>query len=360
MLRDGWKVPDMQSLQWHRATHAVQPRLMEQGAWYIAGAAFAFVIPYVFSSLLDLTNNLYYLVYFSAALAFLGLYTTATALDVRALFSRNWRASLAFGVLAALFLVVSVLRREDATPHPSGLELLFSIVWRGLTYGLVDALLLTAFPVAVALAIIDGRVDTLARHMAFAALAIGLSMGITATYHLGYEQYREDGLSAPETGNTIIGLPAFLSANPLGSLVAHASMHVTADIHAYETAVYLPPQTAARGGAGFPAEVQLTEADNGRQVQLARDGQLIIALASNPSTGYGWTLLGEAPAFIRLDGEPRFLPAGSTLPLPGAPGTQVFTFVAAAEGSGKLGLGYLRPFESLPPLRTFTVDVKVR
>jgi hypothetical protein len=66
---------------------------------------------------------------------------------------------------------------------------------------------------------------------------------ITATYHLGYEQFREDGVAGPETGNTIISLPAIVTANPAGAVVAHAAMHVTAVTHAYETDLYLPPQT---------------------------------------------------------------------------------------------------------------------
>jgi hypothetical protein len=46
-------------------------------------------------------------------------------------------------------------------------------------------------------------------------------------------------------GNTIISVPSLLTANPVGSIIAHASMHVAADVHAYETDVFLPPQTDA-------------------------------------------------------------------------------------------------------------------
>jgi len=33
------------------------------------------------------------------------------------------------------------------------------------------------------------------------------------------------------------------TANPVGSIAAHISMHVTAVTHSYETNVFLPPQT---------------------------------------------------------------------------------------------------------------------
>jgi hypothetical protein len=33
------------------------------------------------------------------------------------------------------------------------------------------------------------------------------------------------------------------TVNPIGSIGAHISMHVTAVTHSYETTIFLPPQT---------------------------------------------------------------------------------------------------------------------
>ncbi len=66
-------------------------------------------------------------------------------------------------------------------------------------------------------------------------------MTMTAVYHLGYSQYREDAIGAPETGNTIISMPMLLTTNPIGSVVDHAAMHISAVAHSYETEVRLPP-----------------------------------------------------------------------------------------------------------------------
>jgi hypothetical protein len=68
-------------------------------------------------------------------------------------------------------------------------------------------------------------------------------MIVTATYHLGYPQYRQDGLGRPETGNVLISIPAFATANPVGSFVAHASQHIAAVTHAYESRIFNPPVT---------------------------------------------------------------------------------------------------------------------
>jgi len=351
----------MLSIPLPRATHALNVSGYGQIVWYAAGAAYAFMLPFVFSSILDLANEAYYAIYFAGAAAFLGVYATATKLDVVELFTRNWRWSLGIGVLVAAFLVSGVLQREDSTPHPDGLYFIFTIGWRGVVYGVVDALILTAFPVAVAYALFSSRLDRIIRKAGFAALALALSLMITATYHLGYEQFREDDVSGPETGNAIISIPAILTANPLGSVVAHASMHVAANIHAYETDLYLPPQTFVKAESEtYAAEVQLTGADSGSSVNLARNGTLIVALPSNPSTGYSWTVAGELPSTLRQEGEPRYVPAGSTEPVVGAGGTEVFTFTAVEAGNAKLELAYERPFDLAAQGRTFSVEVAVR
>lgn len=107
-----------------------------------------------------------------------------------------------------------------------------------------------------------------------------------------------------------------------------------------------------------PAEVQLTEPDNGTTVTLAADGTLIVALASNPSTGFSWAIVSPEPAYLELDGEPAFVPAGSTTPVVGAGGTEVFTLKATGAGTSTLMMEYNRT--TTPPEEpedTFTVTV---
>ncbi|HEX6031452.1 MAG TPA: hypothetical protein VFY90_08465 [Tepidiformaceae bacterium] len=235
----------MHAAEWgrHRESATIQHEHITQLGWYAGGVLLGFVVPFLFTSVFDLNHDLYYGIYFAAVGVFLGAYVRWTGLDVAELFRRNWKWSLVLGAIAAVLLVFNVYRREDATPRPDGAYFLFSLGWRGVLYGTVDALLLSAFPVAVAYALVSGRLDGIARKASFGALALGLTLVITATYHLGYEQYRDDGIGGPETGNAIISLPAILTANPLGSVIAHASMHVAADAHAYETDVFLPPKT---------------------------------------------------------------------------------------------------------------------
>jgi hypothetical protein len=209
--------------------------------WFGVGLIGAFLVPFVFSSLLELQHDIYYLIYFGFVGSFLYLYARWAALDARELLRRKLGWSAALGVLSAAFVVTNVLSRE-ATDHPSGAYFGFEIIWRGLAYGTVDALLLSAFPCLVAYGILGGNLAGALRKGAYAILGLLAILLITGIYHLGYEQFREDGVAGPEVGNTVISIPMLVTLNPAGSIIAHASMHVSAEVHSHETDLFLPPQ----------------------------------------------------------------------------------------------------------------------
>ncbi len=56
-------------------------------------------------------------------------------------------------------------------------------------------------------------------------------------------------------------------------------------------------------------EVQLSEADNSKTVEVAKGGKVIVSLASNPTTGYSWAVIAPEPTNLELEGEPKFVPA---------------------------------------------------
>lgn len=218
-----------------------------QITWFMAGLVFTFLVPFLFSSVLNLQHDLYLLVYFVAIALFLTAYVVETHTDVVDMWKRGWKLSLIIGAFAGAFVVMSVINRETATAHPSGLYFGFEMVWRGLLYGMFDALILTIFPGMVAFALVHRERDGMRRRIGFAALALVLVWTITATYHLGYAQYRTDGVSKPEVGNTVISVPMLVTVNPAGSVLAHASMHMAAVQHTYETTTLLPPKTTVPG-----------------------------------------------------------------------------------------------------------------
>ena len=149
------------------------------------------------------------------------------------------------GLVVAIVLVVNVFKTSAATARPHGAYFFFELAWRGVGYGAIDTLLLTVFPCFVAARLVHGRVDGLKGRIRFAAVTLPLVLVVTATYHLGYPQYRQDGVSRPETGNVLISIPTLATANPVGSVVAHVAQHVAAVEHAYESRIFNPPATAS-------------------------------------------------------------------------------------------------------------------
>jgi hypothetical protein len=215
---------------------------LTQIAWFGGITAIAFAIPFVGTSVLDLPHDIYLLMYFAGVASVLTLYVVATDFDVRGFVTQNWQLSAVIGLAASAFVVWNVFARNDATPRPDTAYLAFEFIWRGAAYGVVDAILLTAFPGAVAFSLMHRNVRGLVRRVSFAGLALVMVIAITGVYHLGFEQFREDGIVGPETGNTIISVPMLVSLNPAGSIAAHTAMHIAAVGHAYETDVFLPPR----------------------------------------------------------------------------------------------------------------------
>ncbi|HEY7149513.1 MAG TPA: hypothetical protein VH420_08710 [Gaiellaceae bacterium] len=216
-----------------------------QARWLAAAAIVGFTVPFVGSSLLGLQHDLYLGVYFVAVLALVWAYAVMTRLDLRATLARNWKLGVALAIVVGVLLVRNVFS-DAATPHPNGAYYWFELVWRGGIYGAVDALLLTVLPCLIVYRSLGGELRSWARRLAYLGASLALVVVMTAIYHVGYSQYRQDGVRAPETGNMIISVPMLLSANPIGSIADHAAMHIAAVRHTYETDVRLPPPASAR------------------------------------------------------------------------------------------------------------------
>ena len=193
--------------------------------------------------MLDLQHDLFYLVYFAVTIALVATYVRVEQVDVAEIFRQRWRWSLGIGVVLAGFLVFNVFNTSDATARPHGAYFVFELLWRGVGYGADRHAAADDLPLLRRL-----QAPARARRRAegklrFTALMLPLVLVITATYHWGYPQYRQDGLSRPETGNVLISIPTFATVNPVGSLVAHVSQHITAVTHAYESRIFNPPVT---------------------------------------------------------------------------------------------------------------------
>lgn len=225
-----------------QATHVARRRV-SQWSWLGWGLVVAFGVPFLFADLLELPRDLYYGLYMLFVAVFVGTWARVSELNVRAMFRRNWQWAVVLGTGCAGVLTFIVLRTEDATTHPRGLELAAAVVWRGVLYGVTDGVLLSVFPILAVFGAFAGRriLRRFRGKLAVGALALAVSLAFTATYHLGYPEFRGELMRKPVTGDVVWSVPTLVTLNPLGSPIAHAGLHVSAVLHSYDTETFLPP-----------------------------------------------------------------------------------------------------------------------
>jgi inhibitor of cysteine peptidase len=101
----------------------------------------------------------------------------------------------------------------------------------------------------------------------------------------------------------------------------------------------------------------LSKADNGKVVSVSEGSEVVIALPSNPTTGYDWIVVEQSSALPQPKSE--FIPPGSDNE--GAGGTRRLTWGSAGlSGEHKITLVYKRPQDQKqPPADTFTVTLRI-
>jgi hypothetical protein len=199
-----------------------------------------FLSSYLFAGLLRLPPIPYHLIYFVAVCAFITNYLRRTHLSVPGSLRRRLVPALLFGVLGGLALMQRILS-DPPSAGPSGLAFVWDVLWRGVIYGTVDGVLLSAFPWLVTWRALGGESSTPTKQAAIGALAFAGGLGMTSAYHLGYPEFRGPKLIQANVGNAIAALPTLLSRNPLASPLAHAILHVTAVVHNPHSDLFLPP-----------------------------------------------------------------------------------------------------------------------
>jgi hypothetical protein len=208
--------------------------------WIALGALVGLGSSFVFGDLLTLPVDLYYLVYFAIILIFFSIYIRKTKLRIKEWFSKRMVWSVLLGLIFGALMVQNVLSRPG-TERFTGAYLVWLIFWRGLVYGVIDGLLLSSFPWIITWRAFDVGRKPLGKKIAFGFLAWLFILVVTTAYHLGYSDFRSRKIIQPNIGNTIISIPTLVTANPIGSPITHAIMHITAIIHCPKTELFLPP-----------------------------------------------------------------------------------------------------------------------
>lgn len=103
----------------------------------------------------------------------------------------------------------------------------------------------------------------------------------------------------------------------------------------------------------------ITASDNGSEIRLRTGETLTVRLDSNPTTGYSWQVMEIDNTVLGQEGDPEYKADPGSGGLAGAGGEETTRFKALGAGKTTLTLGYMRPWEDLPPIETFRIQVVV-
>lgn len=95
-------------------------------------------------------------------------------------------------------------------------------------------------------------------------------------------------------------------------------------------------------------------------VSVTAGQEFLIALPSNPTTGYSWTAKSSSGA-VTVWGSAYQAPVATAKPLMGAGGEQIFVCNANKPGTAQITFSYTRPWQKgVKPARTMTFAVTVK
>jgi hypothetical protein len=210
--------------------------------WVIVAGLLGFALSMIFAGVLRLPRNLYLIPYIGISGLFFYAYIRWSEFSIGELIRHNWIWGLVGAVALALFTIKNILS-QPVSPRSEGFSLVFDLLWSGVAYGLMDALLLTVLPVIAtwqAFTLLNWTVNWPGKILV-GAIALLASVLVTAAYHLGYPEYRGAGLFGPVIGNSTMTLGYLITNNPLAAIVSHIAMHIAAVLHGPASVMQLPP-----------------------------------------------------------------------------------------------------------------------
>ena len=208
--------------------------------WLCGIGVTAFAVPFLFSSMLHWPRAIFLVPYSLVIGAGTLLYLRWAGFRPRDL-AHHWQAGLVLALFVSAFVIAS-LGRYPASPAPEGLAFIASLVWVGVVYGAIDALLLNILPVVAMRSLAFAAIGRSWLRAALRGTAALVASGVLAlVYHLGYAEFRGPGVVSPVFGNVVITATYVVSANPLAPLLTHIAMHIGAIEHGLETVPQLPP-----------------------------------------------------------------------------------------------------------------------
>jgi hypothetical protein len=218
----------------------ITPELKQSVIWLMLASLIGFLVTAIFSMGLRWERSLFLVPYVTIIGIFIVVYFWKQPISLKQLLG-PWRMGLVGVAVATLFLMWKVQSYPPSTV-PEDIQLVLAIIWIGITYGVIDGLLLNVIPVLIVYRAWPGEAGTSRPQLLTRGfLALMASIFVTIAYHLGYTEFHGFSLFWVIIGNSIITLTYLLTGSPLSAVITHVIMHIVAVLHGMETVLMLPP-----------------------------------------------------------------------------------------------------------------------
>ena len=216
------------------------PELKQSIIWLMLASLIGFLVTAVFSMGLRWERSLFLIPYITIIGIFIVVYFWKQPISLKQ-FLGPWRKGLVGVAVASLFLIWKV-QSYPPSAVPEDIQLVLAIIWIGITYGLIDGLLLNVIPVLIVYRAWPSEAGTSRPQLLSRGfLALMASIFVTIAYHLGYTEFHGLSLFWVIIGMSIITSTYLLTGSPLSAVITHIIMHTAAVLHGMETVLMLPP-----------------------------------------------------------------------------------------------------------------------
>jgi len=107
------------------------------------------------------------------------------------------------------------------------------------------------------------------------------------------------------------------------------------------------------------SDSELSNKDNGQNIEYLANMRFNLNLEGNPSTGYNWKILAMDSSKIEYLGHSDYVYIEPIKP--GSSGRCTYEFKTKGKGNSILKLGYLREWEKgIPPIDSFKVNINIK
>ncbi|TXT57599.1 MAG: conserved membrane protein of unknown function [Candidatus Thorarchaeota archaeon] len=210
--------------------------------WVLLSGLLGMFISGIFSKKLQLERRFFLIPYVIIMSIFLYSFFSLNNISFLNLIIENSMYGIIVGIIVGGILVKTV-QNQPISRTSTGNKLLGEVLWFGIIYGFIDALLLNVIPVIT----IWNGFEIMGLTSIWWGMIIALvtsftaSMFVTFMYHIGYDEFRNKSIGFVIIGNSIITIAYIISLNPLGAILSHVIMHIAAVYQGPKTTLQLPP-----------------------------------------------------------------------------------------------------------------------